>query len=420
MRILYTLGIHLYAFAIRIGALFSTKARLMVEGWKDCWSKAAQFQASSKNAKTAWFHASSMGEFEQTRPLLEAFKDRHPEYKIFVTFFSPSGYEPRKNYPYADAVAYLPVDSPRNASKLIQFIRPQVAFFAKYDFWFNFLNSLRKNNVNTYLFSATFRHSQYFFKWYGKWFRNHLTSCFSHIFVQDLSSLKILQDNNINNCSIAYDTRFDRVYAIAQESKRFEEIEAFLSPNTKTIVAGSSWEPDEEYLKQYLDSHKSTPIQCIIAPHVISNDHIEYIENLFGKDICIRHSEAKSLYQSGNTDYESKQIFIVDNIGMLSSLYRYADIAYIGGGWGKGIHNILEAVTFGKPVVFGPNHTKFNEAHAIIQQQGGYSYNNFQQLDKILGQWLNDEACYKKASDQCTQYINSNLGGTNTILNHVI
>lgn len=418
MRIFYTIGIHLYAFAIRIAAIFNHKAKLMVNGWNEAWMKYSS--NTNDHQKTAWFHASSMGEFEQTRPLLETFRTKHSEYRIVVTFFSPSGYEPRKNYPYADIVSYLPIDSPSNAKKLTKLINPDIVFFAKYDFWFNYLNELRCNNIPTYLFSATFRQNQYFFKWYGIWFLKQIRTCFTHIFVQDQSSLALLQSNNIKQSHIANDTRFDRVYSIAQDAKAFPEIEAFLSEETKVIVAGSSWEPDEEHLLQFRNSQGHVPIKLIIAPHVISNTHIDHIENQFGKDYCIRYSDVKKSYNEGNTKYVSKQVMIIDNIGMLSSIYRYAYIAYIGGGWGKGIHNILEAVTFGKPVIFGPNYSKFNEAHAIIQNGGGASYHTQKQLNSILKTWLTDSTCYQEASEQCTKYIQNNLGGTDTILNHIV
>lgn len=419
MRTLYTIGIQIYALAIHIASLFNHKAKLMVKGWGEVWSK--HTSSNTKDGKkTAWFHASSMGEFEQTRPLLETFRSTHPEYRIVVTFFSPSGYEPRKEYPYADIVTYLPMDTPGNAKKLTRLIKPNIVFFAKYDFWFNYLNEFRGNNIPTYLFSATFRPDQYFFKWYGTWFLKQIETCFTHIFVQDQSSLDLLQSNNIKQSQIANDTRFDRVHSIAQEAKTFPEIEAFLTNGAKTIVAGSSWEPDEEHLLQYRNLQRDIPIKFIIAPHVISNSHIDNIESQFGKSQCVRYSDAKKSYGEGNTGYSSKQIMIIDNIGMLSSIYRYAHIAYIGGGWGKGIHNILEAVTFGKPVIFGPNYTKFNEAHAIIENGGGHSYHTQDQLNNILNTWLTQPASYHEASSQCFQYIQNNLGGTNTILKQVV
>lgn len=419
MRILYTIGIQLYAFSIRIATPFNHKASLMVKGWKDSWKKNA-LDTTNTLQKTAWFHASSMGEFEQTRPLLEAFRATHADYRIVVTFFSPSGYEPRKNYPHADVISYLPIDSPSNAKRLVKLVNPNIVFFAKYDFWYNYLNELRQNAIPTYLFSATFRPSQYFFKWYGTWFLKQIKNCFTHIFVQDPSSLELLQLNNIKQSHIANDTRFDRVYAIAQEAKTFPEIETFLTKEAKTIVVGSSWEPDEERLQQFRNAHKDLSIKFIIAPHIISPSHIENIENLFGKDYCIKYSDAKKSFSKGDLCYSTKQVMIIDNIGMLSSIYRYADIAYIGGGWGKGIHNILEAVTYGKPVIFGPKYYKFNEAHAIIKTGGGASYCKQNQLNEILNTWLTDSTIYQDASSKCILYIQNNLGGTNTILKHVI
>ena len=404
MKIFYTLGIYLYTFGVRIASLFNLKARQMVKGWKAL--KAIPFDNSRP---TAWFHAASLGEFEQARPVLEQFKQQHPNYRIWVTFFSPSGYEIRKNYAQADIVTYLPMDTPCNARKMVRLINPSIVFFVKYEFWFNYLTTLRDRNIPTYIFSAIFRPTQYFFKGYGKWFLKQLKTCFKHLFVQNEESLQLLNSHGITNCTIAGDTRFDRVHDIAQQVKSFPEIEQFLNNNqSKVLIAGSSWEPDEEYLKEYLQ-HRGNDFKLILAPHVISESHIKWIENLFGSSNCIRYSALSNLK-------ENAQILIIDNIGMLSSLYQYGDVAYIGGGWGRGIHNILEAITFGKPVVFGPNHKKFQEACDMIANEGGFTYTRYIELEKVLDQLFDNTEQYEKSVQRCNTYMQQNLGSTGIIL----
>lgn len=423
MRILYTIGIYGYTLGVRIASPFNQKARQMVRGWKESFAKLPQAPADGE--KRAWFHASSLGEFEQARPVLEKFRREHPEYKICVTFFSPSGYEVRKNYPEADFICYLPMDTPSNARRFVEQLRPSVAFFVKYDFWFNYLNQLALRNVPTFIFSAIFRPNQYFFKGYGKWFRRQLGRCFTHLFVQNEESLELLRSHGITQVSIAGDTRFDRVHAIAQDARRFEEVEQFLSqhPDNKVLLAGSSWEPDEALIKQYLD-HKGEKLTLILAPHVISESHIATIISLFGKEDCTRYSQiGKGCH--GNTpqfptsNSQSSKVLIIDNIGMLSSLYRYADVAYIGGGFGRGIHNTLEAITFGKPVVFGPNYRKFKEACDIIALKGGFAHCNYSELAKHLDSLLDNPETYREASETCTQYLNDNLGSSDLILSVV-
>ena len=406
MKLIYSFGIYLYTLGIRIASPFHLKARQMVKGWK-----AIKDIPIDNSRPTAWFHAASLGEFEQARPVLEQFKQQHPDYRIWVTFFSPSGYEIRKNYALADNVTYLPMDTPRNARTLVKIINPSIVFFVKYEFWFNYLITLRNKNIPTYIFSAIFRPTQYFFKSYGKWFLQQLRTCFKHIFVQNEESLQLLRAQGITDCSIAGDTRFDRVHDIAQHVKSFPEIERFLTNNgtkAKVLIAGSSWEPDEEYLKEYLQ-HRGSDFKMILAPHVISESHLKGIENLFGATNCIRYSALSTL--QGNP-----QILIIDNIGMLSSLYQYGDVAYIGGGWGRGIHNILEAITFGKPVVFGPNHKKFKEACDIIANEGGYTYTRYIELEKALDQLFDNAEQYEKSVQRCNTYMQQNLGSTEIIL----
>lgn len=411
MRILYTIGIQCYAIGVHIAATFNSKAKLMVEGWKETFGQLAMAPVGKGN--TAWFHASSLGEFEQARPVLEQFRRTHPEYRICVTFFSPSGYEVRKKYPEADFICYLPMDTRANARRFVNLLHPTVVFFAKYDFWFNYLEQLRLRDIPTFIFSSIFRPNQYFFKPYGKWFLKQVRQCFTHIFVQNEESQHLLQKHGFNNVSIAGDTRFDRVYAIAQESRRFAEVENFLRlhPDNKVLLAGSSWEPDEANLKKYID-HRGEGLTLVIAPHVTEESHISHIVNLFGRENCTRYSQIASANPSS-------KILIIDTIGILASLYQYAYVAYIGGGFGRGIHNTLEAITFGKPVVFGPNYQKFKEAKDIISLGGGFSYSQYDQLEQTLDSLLDNEELYRQSSEVCTQYLTENLGSSEKILSTV-
>ena len=409
MRILYTIGIWFYTLGIRIAALFGhEKARLMVNGWKVERGKWKE----ENGKKVAWFHAASLGEFEQARPVLEEYKRRHPESRIVVTFFSPSGYEVRKNYTQADAVLYLPPDLPCSVRRFLDTYRPTVAFFVKYEFWFNYLCELRRRNIPTYIFSAIFRPGQYFFKPWGRWYLRQLRDSFRHLFVQNEESLRLLKAHGIEHCTIAGDTRFDRVHQIALAAEHNEVAEKFLQGHdSKVLVCGSTWPPDEALISEL--KIKNEELRIIIAPHVISEEHLKQIETLFPDSV--RYSEV----ESGKWKAESgeRKVLIIDNIGLLSKLYRYADVAYIGGGFGVGIHNILEAVTFGKPVLFGPNYHKFQEAHDIIARGGGFSHTDAVSLERNLMPLLSDPDAYRRASQACTDYMNANLGSTDIILN---
>ena len=416
MRIIYTLGIYAYTLAVRLAAPFNIKARQMVQGWKRSHRQIWLWAQDLGHAPVAWFHVASLGEFEQARPVLEKFRTLNPAYKVLLTFFSPSGYEVRKDYQQADMVAYLPMDTPSNARWLVQTVMPRVAFFVKYDFWFNYLNQLRSHNSKTYIFSAIFRPTHYFFRWYGHWFLHQLRTGYDHIFVQNQESLQLLQSHGIDHCTLTGDTRFDRVYDIAQKARRVEPIETFIdatSDHTRrpVLMAGSSWEPDEQFIKQYLD-YRKTRLKVILAPHMIGEGHIQSILHLFGPDNCIRFS---ALHEATPEELK-RDILIIDNIGMLSALYRYADVAYIGGGWGRGIHNTLEAVAFGKPVVFGPNYHKFQEAHDLIRLGGGYTYDRYDTLQTILDRLIDNADAYQKASLACTEYLNNNLGSSDKII----
>lgn len=413
MRFLYTIGIYLYTLGVRVASLFNSKARLMVRGWCESRRRIWQMAKEAGDAPIAWFHASSLGEFEQARPVLEKFRKAHPDYRILLTFFSPSGYEVRKDYAQADVVCYLPMDTLANARRLAQTLSPRMAFFVKYDFWFNYLDALRRCGARTYIFSAIFRPTQYFFRWYGAWFRQQLGRCYDHLFVQNDESLMLLRGNGITQCSKAGDTRFDRVHAISVEARRIEGIERFADAvsGCPIVVAGSSWEPDEGHLQHYMAEHPAT-VRYILAPHVISDSHLSAIIRLFGNDNCIRYSQLDAA-----TDAElRRRVLIIDNIGMLSAIYRYATVAYIGGGFGHGIHNTLEAVAFAKPVVFGPRYEKFQEAHDLIANGGGFAYSTYEQLQKHFDNLLVGGAALESAERSCRDYMNLNLGSSDAIL----
>lgn len=411
MRIIYTIGIWCYTLGIRMAALFRhEKARQMVQGWKEVPTALARL---SKEKPTVWFHAASLGEFEQARPVLEAYRQRHPECQVLVTFFSPSGYEVRKNYAQADAVCYLPMDMPHNVRHFLDAAHPDKVFFVKYEFWYNYLSALRNRGAETYIFSAIFRPEQYFFQWYGGWFLRQIGFAFKHLFVQNEESLQLLKSHSLNHCSIAGDTRFDRVHQIALAAERDTVTERFLEGhNNPVLVAGSTWPPDEQILSQLNQKHPELSI--ILAPHMINEEHLKQIEKLFPDSI--RYSSLITHHPS----FITQKVLIIDNIGILSKLYRYATLTYIGGGFGVGIHNILEAVTFGKPVFFGPNYHKFQEAHDIIACGGGWSIADFNTLDTPLTNLLSHPEALQQAEKACTDYMSRNLGSTDIILEKIL
>ncbi len=405
MRTLYTLGIFIYGFGIKVASLFNGKARLLVRGRRQQFGRMRQLVPDDQRP-CVWVHASSMGEFEQARPVIELIHSQFPSHKIVVTFFSPSGYEIRKNYDLAYAVLYMPLDTPRNARRFLDIVKPQVALFVKYDFWFNFLSELNKRQVPTFIFSTIFRPSQYFFKWYGLWFRRQLGT-FTHFFVQNEESKALLQNVGFENVTITGDTRFDRVAKIASTAKSDDIVERFIN-GKPVVMAGSSWPPDEQILQQFI---ATTPhdVKLIVAPHEIDDSHVSQIKRLFGKT-AVCYTEATS-----ETDFSNVKVLIVNTMGMLSSLYRYSHIAYIGGGFGKGIHNILEAVVYGTPVCFGPNHSKFQEAKDIIALGGGAIVSSAEDFSHIVNNWLSDNELWQKTSDICRQYTQSNIGSAEKI-----
>ncbi|WP_319479841.1 glycosyltransferase N-terminal domain-containing protein [uncultured Draconibacterium sp.] len=408
MSLLYNLGILFYGLFIRIAALFNEKAKLFVTGRKN-WIKKLD-STVEKNASYIWFHCASLGEFEQGRPVLEEIKKQFPEYKVVLTFFSPSGYEIRKNYEGADIVSYLPMDTQKNAQEFIRLVNPEKVFFVKYEFWYNYIAELKRQQIPLYIISAIFRENQQFFKstpW-GKWYRKMLHS-FEHIFIQNDTSARLLEQAGIKHYTVSGDTRFDRVAEIARGAKKFEIVEKFRGNNV-TLIAGSTWKPDEELLAAFINN--CSDVKFIIAPHEVAPANINRIQELLKKPaICFSKADISNI--------DSYDVLIIDSIGILSSLYQYGNIAYIGGGFGVGIHNILEAATFKLPVLFGPNYLKFKEAVDLVNEKGAFPIQNFTELKATLNKLINDKTSLQNASKICKYYIEKNVGSTKLIINKV-
>ena len=409
MTLLYRIFIGIYTLSVRIAAIFGNeKAVLFISGRKD-WKQ--QFrEVLEPDEKRIWIHAASLGEFEQGRPVIEKIKADYPDYMIVVTFFSPSGYEIRKDYPGAEYIFYLPMDTALNAKTFISMVKPVAAIFIKYEFWYNYLSLLHRKKIPVYLCSAIFRPNQAFFKFYGGWYRKIL-KYYDFLFVQTQKSVELLHSIGITNVMVTGDTRFDRVYSIATNAREILEIEKFVN-GKPCLIAGSSWEPDEAIFCRYL-LENTKGIKAIIAPHEIHESHIRSIEKLLpGK--TVRYSIWKE-NQQGDFSF-----MIIDNIGMLSSLYRYGQVAYIGGGFGKGIHNILEAATYGLPIVFGPNYLKFQEAVDLVAKGGAFNISNFEETNKILESLFSDQAYREKAGEISKTYVSQNIGATDKIVSMVM
>ncbi|MES2377155.1 MAG: glycosyltransferase N-terminal domain-containing protein [Bacteroidota bacterium] len=402
MLLLYNLGLRVYYVLILFFSLFNKKAALWINGRRHV--KYTPFTQS------IWFHFASLGEFEQGRPVLEQIKAEHPQSKIVVTFFSPSGYEIRKNTPLADIVYYLPLDTAQNAHEFIAAVNPTLVVFTKYEYWYHYFNELHKQQIPLYIISGIFRPKQIFFKWYGSLHRCML-SFVSHFFVQDEQSKQLLQSINITNVTVSGDTRFDRVWANAQNPKQLPEIAQFIN-NQKTFIAGSTWPDDEELIATLVNQYPDW--KFIIAPHEISDEKINKLMNLLPENSAVRHSLLTTHHSPLQT-----QTLIIDNIGMLSSLYQYGDIAFIGGGFGAGIHNTLEAAAFGLPVVFGPNYDRFKEAKDLIAIGAGFSIGDETSLKKVVGDLINDAAFYTNSCKKAGDYVTDNIGATKAIMTHI-
>lgn len=409
--ILYNLGIHAFNLALHIASVFKPKAKLWVAGRKN-WKQNLQTNVQSLNLEGAiWLHAASLGEFEQGRPVIEKIKKEYPNQKIVLTFFSPSGYEIQKNYPLADLVIYLPVDTPSNAKTFLSVLKPKLAIFVKYEFWLNYLFQLEKQNIPTFLISTVLKRHQSFFKWYGWDFRKALKT-YHTIYTQDVYSLRLLKLLKYENGLLVGDTRFDRVLQICSSPKQIKEIENF-SKNSFTLIAGSSWQKDEELLiESYVRLKPNYPdLKLIIAPHEIDSHNIERLKNLLAK-----HNVEFHLFSQNLTEY-NKPVLVINAIGFLSSVYQYGKVALIGGGFNDGIHNILEPTVYGLPVLFGPNYHKFNEAVQILDLKAGFVYHNTEDLTNQLLVFLNDQAALSEASCLAENYVRKNSGATNKIVN---
>ena len=409
MFFLYNQIVFIAGFLLKIVALFSPKMALFVKGRKDVFKTLeAKIQA---NDKSIWFHAASLGEYEQGLPVIEKIKEKYPSHKIIVTFFSPSGYEVRKNNTVANCTVYLPLDTQKNAKQFIELTNPELVFFIKYEYWPNYLNELKKRNIKTYLISGILRENQAFFKWYGGFYRKALNA-FDFFFVQNESSKQLLQSLGHQNVLVSGDTRFDRVSTILEKDNTLNFIAEF-KDNKITVVVGSSWPKDEEIIAQYINEYSNENVKFIIAPHNIKAEQIAKLKALITKPTAL-------FSEKENQSLSDQQVFIIDTIGILTKIYSYADIAYVGGGFGNpGIHNILEPATFGIPIVIGPNYSHFAEATALVKLEGCVSIANNKDLLETF-----DDLIYKpdirfQKGAICRQFVQQNKGATAIILNHL-
>ena len=403
---IYNLGIHIYQLGVKLAALFSDKPAKMVKGHREVFGLLES--KIDRNARYIWFHAASLGEFEQGRPLIERIRKDYPQYKILQTFFSPSGYEVRKNYDGADIVCYLPFDTPSNVRKLIDLVSPCMVFFVKYEFWQNYLNELHKRSIPVYSVSSIFRPGQVFFRWYGKSYQQVLKT-FAHLFVQNQESKKLLAGIGVNNTTVVGDTRFDRVLDICAAAKQLPLVQKFKG-DALTFVAGSSWGPDEDIFIKYFNAHPE--MKLIIAPHVVNDSHMKEIMAKLNRP-CIRYTQATE------ENVQQADCLIIDCYGLLSSIYRYGEISYIGGGFGVGIHNVLEAAVYGIPVIFGPNNKKFREAQHLLANKGGFEINGYEDFETLMDKFLADEAYLKQSGKSAGDYVKNNSGAMEKIMNSV-
>jgi 3-deoxy-D-manno-octulosonic-acid transferase len=406
MNILYQVLVFFASKVLIVLQYFNKKIKLFVEGRKNTFLKIAEL----KNEKTVWFHAASLGEFEQAIPIIEELKKNHKHYKILVTFFSPSGYEVRKNYSLADVICYLPLDSKSNARKFIKEVNPSFVIFIKYEFWPNFLNELKKKEIATILVSGILRENQVFFKWYGGFMRKSLTA-FNHFFVQNITSKKLLNSINLSSVTVAGDTRFDRVSKILEQDNNLDFIAEFKN-NQYTVVAGSTWKEDEELLVHYINNEASEHEKFIIAPHNINSDAVLELQKSIHK---------KTILYSAKADKSLKefQVFIIDTMGILTKIYAVADVAYVGGGLKTGLHNILEPATFGIPVVIGNQYQKFKEAVDLVSLKGCVSVHHQKDFSSIFTKLYKEQGFRKSTGNINKKYIQENLGATKLIMNYL-
>ncbi len=414
---IYNIVIYFVLWGIAIASLFNEKVRKMWRGEREAFKILKQ--KVDPNAKYIWFHAASLGEFEQGRPLMERIRKDYPQYKILLTFYSPSGYEVRKNYEGADIICYMPVDTRLNAIRFLRLVRPVMAFFIKYEFWSNFLHILKYRNIPTYSVSSIFREDQVFFKWYGRSYAGVL-KCFTRFFVQNEESKRLLEGIGITAVDVVGDTRFDRVLQIKEAAKQLPICEAFRTGvassqsadvphhDFKVFVAGSSWPPDENIFIPFFNEHKDW--RLLIAPHVIAEEHLKLILSLIKDKKVVRYT------QTTPEEAAEADVLIIDCFGLLSSMYNYGDVAYIGGGFGVGIHNTLEAAVWNMPVIFGPNNKKFQEAQGLLKSGGGFEINTYEDFSGLMSSLMNDETFLKQAGDKAGAFVAHLAGATDKVL----
>ena len=414
---IYNIVIYFVLWGIAIASLFNEKVRKMWRGEREAFKILKQ--KVDPNAKYIWFHAASLGEFEQGRPLMERIRKEYPQYKILLTFYSPSGYEVRKNYEGADIICYMPVDTRLNAIRFLRLVRPVMAFFIKYEFWSNFLHILKHRNIPTYSVSSIFREDQVFFKWYGRNYAGVL-KCFTRFFVQNEESKRLLEGIGITAVDVVGDTRFDRVLQIKEAAKHLPICEAFRTGvassqsadvphhDFKVFVAGSSWPPDENIFIPFFNEHKDW--RLLIAPHVIAEEHLKLILSLIKGKKVVRYT------QTTPEEAAEADVLIIDCFGLLSSMYNYGDVAYIGGGFGVGIHNTLEAAVWNMPVIFGPNNKKFQEAQGLLKSGGGFEINTYEDFSGLMSSLMNDETFLNQAGDKAGAFVAHLAGATDKVL----
>ena len=404
---MYNVVIFLYLCGVAIASLFNEKVRKMWRGERNAIRTIKE--KLDPNAQYVWFHAASLGEFEQGRPLMEQLRREHPEYKILLTFFSPSGYEVRKNYEGADIICYLPLDTILNARRFLRTIRPVMAFFIKYEFWYNYLHILRHRGVPVYSVSSIFRPGQVFFRWYGQQY-SRVLKCFTHFFVQNEVSRELLSTIGIENVTVVGDTRFDRVLQIKEAAKQLSIVDQFKG-DSKCFIAGSSWQPDEEIFIPWLNEHKNWKL--VIAPHVIAEDHLQQIEKMLAGRKVVRYTEATE------DNVKDAEVLIINCFGLLSSIYHYADVTYVGGGFGVGIHNTLEAAVWDVPVFFGPNNQRFQEAQGLKACGGGLEIGNADDFRRYMQGFEEHPEVIKELGEKAGAYVASLSGATEKVLSSV-
>ena len=402
---MYNIVIYIYLIGVAIVSCFNKKVKKMWAGERQALKVLRE--KVDPNARYIWFHAASLGEFEQGRPLMEYLRKTHPEYKILLTFFSPSGYEVRKNYEGADIICYLPLDTIRNARRFLRAIKPVMAFFIKYEFWYNYLHILQHRGIPTYSVSSIFRPDQIFFQWYGKGY-GRVLKCFTHFFVQNIESKNLLAKLDIHDVEVVGDTRFDRVLQIKEASKQLPIVEKFTENISKVFIAGSSWLPDEEVFLKYFNLHKDWKL--IVAPHVIGEDHLAQIFELLKGRRVVRYTEATE------ENVKDAEVLIIDCFGLLSSIYHYGTISYVGGGFGVGIHNVLEAAVWDIPVIFGPNNKRFQEAQGLIMAGGGFEINDYQSFRDLMMRFETDEMFLQTSKKHAGEFVKGRAGATEKIM----